>query len=106
MYMKEFLLNGSLAQMSLSTTIFVFILSIWTIGWKGFALWTSSREEKKIWFIILLLINTFGILEIIYIYGFSQRGRACIRNWRHRRHKRRMNKRQREEAEEYSEDEI
>jgi predicted permease len=42
-------------------------LLIWTIFWKGIALWTSGSRKEKIWFICLFLINTVGILEIIYL---------------------------------------
>ena len=47
-------------------------LFIWTIAWKGLALWKAARHGKKEWFIPLLVINTVGILEILYIYVFSQ----------------------------------
>lgn len=43
------------------------ILVIWSLVWKGFALWKSARNGHSTWFIILLVINTIGILEIIYI---------------------------------------
>ena len=46
---------------------------IWTIPWKGVALWRAARRGEKIWFIVLLLVNTLAILEIIYIFIFSKR---------------------------------
>lgn len=48
------------------------IVSIWALVWKGIALWKSSRKGSKIWFIVLLIVNTLGILEILYIYLFSK----------------------------------
>jgi methionyl-tRNA synthetase len=48
-------------------------LSIWALIWKGIALWKASRNNHKIWFIILLVANTVGILEIIYIFFFSKK---------------------------------
>lgn len=53
----------------------VTIILIWSLVWKGFALWKSSRKEQVWWFIALLLINTMGILEILYIFVFSEMGR-------------------------------
>jgi hypothetical protein len=44
------------------------LLFIWTLVWKGMALWKAARLSSKWWFIILLVVNTFGILEIIYIF--------------------------------------
>jgi len=43
-----------------------FIL-VWSGIWKGLALWHAARREEKGWFIALLIINTVGILEIIYL---------------------------------------
>ena len=40
---------------------------IWSLTWKGLALWHSAKRDEKIWFIVLLLINLGGILEIIYL---------------------------------------
>lgn len=48
-------------------------LAIWVIIWKGIALWKASRNESKPWFIALLILNTIGILEIIYIFYFSKK---------------------------------
>jgi len=43
---------------------------IWTVILKGFALWHAARGGQKEWFIALLIINTFGILEIVYLIWF------------------------------------
>jgi uncharacterized membrane protein len=50
------------------------IIGIWSLVWKGIALWKSARKNQSIWFIILLVINTMGILEILYIFVFSKIG--------------------------------
>ncbi|MHB8913880.1 MAG: DUF5652 family protein [Minisyncoccota bacterium] len=46
------------------------VLAIWTIILKGFALWHAARGSQKWWFIALLIVNTLGILEIIYLIWF------------------------------------
>ena len=43
---------------------------VWTIILKGFALWYAARGHQKWWFIALLLVNTLGILEIVYLIWF------------------------------------
>ncbi len=48
------------------------LLSIWGLAWKGVALWKSSKNNQRNWFITLLILNTFGILEIIYIFYFNK----------------------------------
>jgi methionyl-tRNA synthetase len=49
------------------------ILAVWVICWKGFALWKAAQNNSKPWFIALLLINSVGILEIIYLFFFSKK---------------------------------
>ena len=56
------------------TNIAIFALLIaWSMIWKGIALWKSARAGSKIWFVVLLVVNTVGILEILYIYVFSKK---------------------------------
>jgi len=50
-----------------------FLILIWTIVWKGFGLWKSAGLRQKYWFVAILLLNTFGILEIIYIYFVARK---------------------------------
>jgi methionyl-tRNA synthetase len=58
----------------LSTHAWIFILAaIWTIPWKGVALWRAARNRSTPWFVVLLIINTLGVLEIIYIFAFSKK---------------------------------
>ncbi len=47
------------------------LVALWTFPWKGVALWKSARLQQKWWFIALLLIQTLGLLEILYIFVFS-----------------------------------
>jgi len=46
---------------------------VWSVIWKGLALWKASRLGSKPWFVVLLLVNTAGILEILYLYIFSKK---------------------------------
>ena len=43
-------------------------MMLWSLVWKGFALWRAARRKESTWFIILLIFNTIGILEIIYYF--------------------------------------
>lgn len=51
-------------------------LILWSLAWKGFALWRAGTMQDKGWFIAIFLINTFGILEISYIFHWSKRQRT------------------------------
>lgn len=60
--------------------IILAIVSIWSLVWKGFALWKSAKKNSMIWFIVLLVVNLFGILEILYIFVFSKMGGKKVIN--------------------------
>ncbi len=43
-------------------------LVIWTLVWKSVSLWRSARRGQRIWFGVLLVTNTLGILDAVYIF--------------------------------------
>jgi len=49
------------------------LIILWTLPWKGVALWRAGGNKNLWWFIALFLLNTLAILEIIYIFGFSRK---------------------------------
>jgi len=51
----------------------IWLAVLWTIPWKGIALWKAARKGDQAWFIILLIFNTLAVLEIIYIFIFSKK---------------------------------
>ncbi|MDI6889236.1 MAG: DUF5652 family protein [Methanocellales archaeon] len=55
----------------------VLIAIVWELIWKGIALWKAARNDQRYWFVGLLVLNTLGILPILYIYVF-QKGRKGI----------------------------
>lgn len=57
---------------SLMITLII-ILATWVLFWKGIALWTAARKSQKGWFIALLVINSVGLLPIIYLLWFKKR---------------------------------
>ena len=58
---------------SLHPALIITIL-VWVIIWKGFALWRAGRKNSPIWFVALMVINTLGLLEILYLFVFSKTG--------------------------------
>lgn len=56
----------------LNQPVFYIILLIWSIFWKGWALWKSAGKKQLIWFVLLMVVNTVGILEIIYIFYLNR----------------------------------
>lgn len=57
----------------LSEHLWYIALFAWTVVWKGLALWKAAQKEQKYWFAAFLVVNTLGVLEILYIYVFSER---------------------------------
>ena len=50
----------------------ILLFIIWVLPWKGVALWKAANRREKKWFIAMLILNTFAILEILYIFVFSK----------------------------------
>ena len=48
----------------------ILVVALWTIVLKGYALWHSARADQRWWFVAFLVINTIGILEIVYLIWF------------------------------------
>ena len=51
---------------------------VWTLAWKGVALWRAARLNHRNWFIALIIINTLGILEIIYLFFVARRYKVLV----------------------------
>ena len=39
-------------------------LIVWSLIWKGLALWRAAQAGQPAWFVVLLVLNTAGLLEI------------------------------------------
>jgi hypothetical protein len=53
-------------------------LMLWSLVWKGWALWKAAKNNSIPWFVALLVINTLGILEILYIFVFGKGKQANV----------------------------
>ncbi len=59
--------------MPIGETVLLYVLSLWALVWKGLALWRASKQAQRNWFIVLLVLNTVGILDLIYLFRFSKK---------------------------------
>jgi hypothetical protein len=66
--MTSFIGFGNLTAMA-GLGSFIILLLLWSIFWKGLALWHGARRGKVWWFVIFLFLNTAGILEIIFLFA-------------------------------------
>ena len=68
--MSNFGIFGAFGDMSFAP--YLIAMMLWSLFWKGLALWHSSRRKEPIWFVVLLIVNTAGILEIIYLFAVAK----------------------------------
>ncbi len=61
------------SSMPVGFAVLLGILILWSLVWKGVALWKAAKNSDKWWYIAILVINTVGLLEIIYIFFFSKK---------------------------------
>lgn len=43
------------------------LAAMWELIWKGLALWRAAIRHQSGWYIVMLVINTVGILPIVYL---------------------------------------
>lgn len=48
------------------------ILFLWSLPWKGIALWKAAKNNQLKWYLVILVISTLGILEIVYLLFYSK----------------------------------
>lgn len=69
--MDSFLINSFLHPSGTQTLLITLILT-WSLFWKALALWRSAKSNDNLWFIGLMIVNTFGLLEIAYVFYLSK----------------------------------
>jgi len=65
-------MNGSFLGLSIAVLA---VISLWDLVWKGIALWKCGRGNQRGWFVAILVINSIGILPIIYLLFFQKKKR-------------------------------
>lgn len=68
--MKAILEDPQMKAAFMKFTIFMIIFVILIVIdfiLKGFAMWRASKNDQKIWFWLLLVISSMGILPLIYL---------------------------------------
>lgn len=52
--------------------ILLVVIIIWEVVWKLAAMWEAAKNKSLGWFIVLAVVNSVGILPILYIFLFSK----------------------------------
>lgn len=72
-------INAQLIQTFGTWGMFLFSgLLIWSMIWKGIGLWKAGRNNQIAWFVVMFLVNSAGILPIIYILWFQKKKAETI----------------------------
>ena len=56
-----------------SKLIIIILISLWTLVWKVYASWNASKKGQKKWFVAIIVFNTLGILDMIYIFAILKK---------------------------------
>ena len=59
-------------EMSETYLPLIILFAIWLMTLKGLALYRAGSLRQKGWFVTLLVLNTAGILELIYLLAVSR----------------------------------
>lgn len=49
------------------------VLIIWSFVWKALALYRAGFNRSPVWFVVLLVLNTVGILDILYLFIWGKK---------------------------------
>ena len=60
-------------EVIISNPWLIVIVLLWTLPWKAAALWRAARRAQFGWFLTMIVLNSLGILEILYIFIFSKK---------------------------------
>lgn len=58
----------------------IIVALLWVLPWKAYALWTCAKRSDKRWFIALVVLNTFAILDIFYLFYVAKKTPADIKD--------------------------
>jgi len=61
------------AKPGIALVIIITLLALWDGVWKVIALWKSARHNQLAWFVCVAILNTVGVLPILYILCFQKR---------------------------------
>ena len=51
----------------------IVVTVLWSLPWKAYGLWKSAQLSHKWWFIAIFVVNSFGLLEMYYLYFVAQK---------------------------------
>ena len=49
------------------------LITLWTLLWKCYSVWIAAKNGDKKWFAALVIFNTVGILDMIYVFKIAKK---------------------------------
>jgi len=67
----------------IGSPLLLLALYIWSLITKGIALWRAVNLKQRNWFIAILVLNTLGVLDLVYLFRFAEKKLTFkeIRSW-------------------------
>ena len=59
--------------LTMADKLIVLVLAIWSLFWKCYSVWTAAKNNHRWWFLALVIFNTIGILDMIYIFAVAKK---------------------------------
>jgi len=63
-------------DLSMAWTAALIAAIIWELAWKAYALWRAAQLEQRVWFVLMLVISSGGILPIFYLLTHRESGHS------------------------------
>ena len=71
----------SLGMYIASNPTLIIVLSIYQGLWSMLGVWFAARKGHKIWFVVIAISNTLGIIEAIYLFRNTNFFKDFDLNW-------------------------
>ncbi len=68
----------ALLDLTSVSSSFLIGLVVWEMVWKGFGLWRAGRRNQPAWFFLMFILNTAGILPIVYLFITRDRKQKVV----------------------------
>lgn len=76
----ETLITGTNPQVLLPVLLLILLpIIIWDLAWKIAGCWKAAKNNQFVWFVCIFVINSLGILPIIYIYFFQNKSKKRLK---------------------------
>ena len=59
-------------DLSTTWTVVLAVAVLWDLAWKGAALWRAAHRERPGCFVVLLVVNSAGLLPLFYLLSYHQ----------------------------------